>query len=539
MGAVILVLLISCSNVANLLLARTSSRTREIAVRVAMGAGRFVLLRQFLEENLVLGLMGGICGGILAWFGRTAITRFHPSQLPQLSSVAIDFRVLGFGFLISVLSSLIFGTVPAWVSLRIAPSEAFKEGGRSDVSSRRKQRLRRAFVATETALSVMLLIGTGLLIQSLARLQEQQPGFRVDHLLRTHLFLPPVRYPNPSSITRFCDEYVARVRRFPGVQDAVISAAYPPDDQWMQNFSIEGRPVSRLEDMPTATLNVTDSHFLHTLGIRLLKGRDFADSDRETSPPVALINQAFADRYFPAEDPIGEQIQMGLSQSLVTTAAPSVRFVIIGVMGNAMNRGLALPAAPQITALFRQTPDFNYGFKNLIVRTALDPLQLARPIAEQLHSLDRNLPFAEVSTMDEVMQRQTADRRYTTGLLALFALLGVVLAGIGVYGVISYVVAQRTSEIGLRMAIGAQRQDVLWFVMRQGLGMAAAGAFGGLVGAWSLRQVVAQLVFGISPADPATFLGAALLLMALAAMASYVPARRATKIDPMVALRYE
>jgi putative ABC transport system permease protein len=539
MGAVILILLIACSNVANLLLARNSDRTREIAVRVAIGAERSALIRQFMAENLALGILGGTVGCTMAWWGCAAIASVHPAQLPQLVAVKVDFYVLSFGFAVSVLSSLLFGTLPAWVSLRVNPSEAFKEGGRSNIAARGKHWLRHSFVAGEMALAVMLLVGTGLLIQSLLRLQNQQPGFRVDHLLRTHLFLPPVRYSNSSSITRFCDEYAARVRQLPGVQDVTISAAYPPDDRWIQDFTIENRPVSRLEDIPTATFNVTESHYLHTLGIPLLRGRNFLDSDTEAGLPVVLINQAFADRYFPSEDPVGKQIRLGLPQSIVASSAPNIRFTIIGVMGNIMNRGLALPPESQITALFRQTPDLNYGFKNLIVRTALDPLQLVTPVRQQLHSLDANLPFAEVFSMDQIMQQQTADRRYTTGLLTLFAVFGLALAGIGVYGVVSYVVAQRTNEIGLRMALGAQRGDVLWLILRQGLGMAAVGSLAGLLGAWILRQAVAQMVFGISPADPATFSAAALLLIIFAVAASLVPARRAMKVDPIVALRYE
>ena len=538
MGAVILILLIACSNVANLLLARNSGRTREIAVRVAMGAERFALIRQFMTENLTLAMLGGIVGAALGWGSCALVARVHPAQLPQLAAVRGDLRVLAFGFGISVLTSLLFGTLPARTSLRVNPSEAFKESGRGNVAGRRKQWLRHSLVAGEMALAVMLLVGTGLLIQSLFRLQNQQLGFRVDHLLRTHFSLPSVRYPDRGSITRFCDEYAARVRQLPGVQDAVISAAYPFDDKWTENFTIVGRPVSRLEDTPLAAFNVTDSHYLHTLETPLLRGRNFSDSDTESSLPVALVNQAFADLYFPTEDAVGKQIRMGFNPILASNAS-TVPYTIIGVIGNSMNRGLALPPLPHITTLFRQTPDLNAGFKNLIVRASLDPMLLAPAIQRQLHSLDPDLPFAEVSTMDQLMREQTADRRYTTGLLALFAVFGILLAAIGVYGVVSYVVAQRTSEIGLRMALGAQRPDVLWMVIKQGLGMAAAGAIAGLFGAWILRQVMAQLVFGISPADPTTFLAAALLLIAFAGSASYVPARRAARIDPMVALRYE
>jgi putative ABC transport system permease protein len=322
------------------------------------------------------------------------------------------------------------------------------------------------------------------------------------------------------------------------VQDATVSASSPPDDQWKQNFTIDGRPVSRLEDTPFAARNATDSHYLRTLGIPLVEGRDFSDFDNETSPPVALVNQAFVKQFLPTEDPIGKRIRIGVSQELGVQSADEV-FTIVGVIGDTMNRGPALPAMPHFTTLFRQTPDLNVGFKTLIVRTALDPLQLAGSIRQQLHSLDPNLPFAEVSTMDQLIAQQTADRRYTTGLLTLFAALGLLLAGIGVYGVVSYVVAQRTNEIGVRMALGAQRGDVLWMILKNGLRMASIGAMLGLLGAWAFRQAVSQLVFGISPADPLTFSAAAALLILFALAASFIPARRAMKVDPMVALRYE
>jgi putative ABC transport system permease protein len=284
---------------------------------------------------------------------------------------------------------------------------------------------------------------------------------------------------------------------------------------------------------------VVDSHYLQTLGIPVVQGRGFSDSDTETSLPVALVNQAFVKQYFPAEDPIGKRIRISGAQQLNADGSSDEVFTIVGVVGDTMNRGPALPPMPHFTTLFRQTPDLNVGFKTLLVRTQMDPLQLAGSIRQQLHSLDANLPFAEVATMDQLMEAQTADRRYTTGLLALFAVFGLLLAGIGVYGVISYVVAQQTGEIGVRIALGAQRGEVLWMVLKQGIMLAGVGAGAGLVGAWLFRRAVAQLVFGISPADPTTFFTAAVLLIAFAAVASYMPARRAAKVDPMVALRYE
>jgi putative ABC transport system permease protein len=484
-------------------------------------------------------LLGGALGCTLAWWGCAVLSRFHPSQLPQLAGVSIDLRVLAFALLTSLFSSLIFGTVPALATLTVSPAESLKEAGRTGTPSKCGKHLGRLFVASETAFAVMLLIATGLLIQSLLRLQNQNTGFHPDHLLRTHLFLPPVRYPNTGSITRFCDEYASRVRQLPGVQDATVSAASPPDDQWKQNFSIDGLPVSRFEDPPVAARNATDSHYLRTLGIRLIEGRDFSDFDTETGPRVALVNQAFVKKYFSSADPIGRRLRIGVAQQLGSGNIADEVFTIVGVVGNTMNRGPALPPMPHFTTLFRQTPDLNVGFKTLIVRTGLDPMQLAAPIRQQLHSLDPNLPFAEVATIDELILQQTADRRYTTRLLALFAILGLLLAGIGVYGVVSYLVTQRTGEIGLRMALGAQRGDVLWLIAGQGIGMATAGAAAGFLGAWAFRKGVAQLVFGISPADPATFFAAAALLVGLAAAACFAPARRATKVDPIVALRHQ
>jgi len=537
MGAVVLILLIACSNVANLVLARNSGRTREIAMRAAMGAQSLAMLRQFITESLALGLIGGILGCGLAWWGCATLTQVHPAQVAQLSTVSVDFYVLAFAFGISILSSVFFGSVPAFASLKVSPVEALNESARTNTGSKGRKRLGRVFVVSEVAFAVMLLIGTGLLVRSILRLQEQHTGFRADHLLRTHIFLPPVRYPDSASIARFCQRYAERVSQLPGVKDVAISAAYPPVDNWVQNFAIAGRAASRLEDMPSAFFNVTDPHYLRTFGIPLLHGRDFSDFDTETRPPVALINQAMAKAYFPNEDPLGKQIQI-----MVRPLPPPIgnlRFMIVGVVGDVMNRGLALPAAPQVTTLFRQTPDMNFGFKNLIVRTALDPMQLAPSIRQQLHSLDPDVPFAEVSSMDDVMKQETADRRYTTGLLALFAAFGVVLALIGVYGVVSYVVAQGTNEIGLRMALGARRGNVLWMVLKQGVAMAVVGAVAGVVGALILRQALAQLVFGVSPSDPFTFSLAAALLILFALAASLGPALKATRIDPMVALRYE
>ncbi len=539
MGAVVLILLIACSNVANLLLARNSGRTREVALRMALGAGKLSVIRQFTAENMALGIVSGVGGCVLAWWGCATLARVHPAQLPQLELVGIDFRVLLFGITLSILCSVLFGSFPAWIGSQLNMSESLKKGGRAKTTSQGRQHLRRILVASEMAFAVMLLIGSGLLMQSLLRLRDQDPGFRVDHILRSHLYLPAIQYASPAQITTFVDQYAERVRALPGVVEATISAACPPDDQWIQNFTIDGHPVNRLEEVSTATLNVTDSHYLQTLGVPLLDGRGFSDSDTDTSVSVALVNHAFIQRYLPNENPIGKVIQLGLPREIAVSGRSNNRLTIIGVVADAMNRGVALPPQPEIDGLFRQLPNLNYGFKNLLVRTKLEPMELSTPIRQQLHSLDANLPFAEVSTLGEIMSAQTADRRYTTGLLVLFALFGVTLSVIGVYGVISYLVTQRTSEIGLRMALGAHRANVVWVIMKQGMGMAILGTIAGMGGAWALRQLISGFLFRVSPADPLTFICAAFLLIAFAGAASLLPARRAASIDPVSALRHE
>jgi putative ABC transport system permease protein len=399
-------------------------------------------------------------------------------------------------------------------------------------------------VIAEIALSLILVFGAGLLAQTMARLQRQNPGFRPDHLLIAHVYIPPARYPDADAITRFCDSFGERVRALPGVVDASVTTGYPPMMGWQQMFTIPGVPFSRAADVPLARFAAVDARYLRTLGLVLLNGRDFVDADTTTSQPVVIVNQAFVQRYFANEDPVGRQIHPGPPPGvspipLQDFGSSSRNITIAGVVRNFMNRGMALPPEPQIFALFRQLPGLNFGFKDIVVRTATDPQSVVPAVARELKLLDADIPLGEVRNMETHMSSQTADTRFITVLLGLFAGLGTILAVIGAYGVIAYLVAQRTQEIGVRLALGAGSMDIIWLVLRSGLFMGLAGVLLGLAGAMVGRVFLARFVFGVSPSDPLTLLGAAILLLVIVVVASAIPARRAIKIDPVLALRSE
>jgi putative ABC transport system permease protein len=543
MGAVGMILLIACSNLANLLLARNATRKQEFAVRAALGAGRTGLIRQLLTETLLVSLIGGAAGLALARLALAILARVHPDNLPQLGAIAIDSRVLLFTLLATLLTAFLFGVAPALAGIRVNLIDGLKEGGRSGSGGSRRQRLRNTLVVTEMALSLILLVGASLLVQSIVRLERQDLGVRQDYLLKGHFYMPPVRYGDTGAITRFCDQFGDRVRALPGVIDASVTTVFPPTNGWTQMFSIEGQPVSRTGDIPSAEFGLTDLHFLKTLGIPLIRGRGFSESDNATSAPVALISEEFRRRYFPAEDPIGRVIHigpppfLGIAPGVNTTDSADV--TIIGVIGNFRNSGLARPPEPQIVVLFSQHPVVNYGFKDIVIHTSAEPHAIVPTVERELHNLDADMPFAQVQTMNELVDQQTSGQRFSTFLLAMFAVAGLGLAVVGIYGVVSYLVTQRRQEIAVRLAVGASPTDVLWLIVRQGLRMATTGAAIGLLGAWAARQLTSQLLFGISPVDPLTYAGATIFLLAVAAIASAIPGIRAMRIDPAQALRQE
>jgi putative ABC transport system permease protein len=544
MGAVSLILLIACVNLANLLLARNSVRERELAMRAALGAGRKRLVRQLLAETLLLACLGGGAGLLLAELGITALTRMRPADLPQLSSIGIDWRVLVFTVFVSLVTSVIFGLGPALNASRLNLAESLKLGGRSGTAGSNAPRMRNALVVVEMAMSLMLLIGATLLIQSVVHLQRQQLGIRAaDHLLTGHFYLPPVHYTNPGAITRFSDQFAEKIRALPGVVDASITTIWPPTYNWSQMFEIAGRPVTRQEDVPSAQCGFTDAHFLQTMGIPLVRGREFSQSDTPTSPAVVLVSQEFVRQYFAHQDPIGQRMHIGPPAFLNIPPGSDIDdssdVTIVGIIGDFRNNGLASPPEPQIIALYSQHPLVTYSFRDVVVRTAADPHLMIPEITRQLHSMDADLPFAQAQTIEDAVELLTGGQRFTTALLVIFAVIGLALAAVGIYGVVSFLVAQRTHEMAIRLAIGASGANVLWLVLRQGLQMALAGAAAGLIGAWAARKMISGLLFGISTFDPLTLAGATIFLLLLVAVACSAPAWRASRVDPCVALRSE
>jgi predicted permease len=500
-------------------------------------------VRQLLAETLLLSLAGAAIGLVLAQMGLTALTKMHPASLPQLDYISLDSRVLAFTLFVSLLTTLLFGLTPALTGTRLNLVDALKQGGRSGTAGPRSERMRNFLVVTEMAMSLMLLVGASLLVQSVLHLQRQGLGVRQDHLLKGHFYLPGVRYPDPGALTRFCDDFARKVRGLPGVLDATVTTAYPPSNGWLQMLSIPGHPALRVEDVPSAEFGVTDAHFLATLGIPLIRGRDFAESDNVASAPVALITEEFSRRYFPNEDPLGREIHIGpppfLQIAPGANTTDNADVTIVGVMGDFRNAGLVLPPEPHIMVLYSQHPLVNYGFKDIVIRTAAEPRWMAPEIRRQLHQMDADMPFAEVQTISELVEQQTGSQRFTTMLLASFAVAGLALAIVGIYGVVSFLVARRKQELAVRMAVGASHGTVLWLVLKHSLSMATVGVALGLFGAAAARRLTSELLFNISPLDPVTFGSAAIFLLAVAAVASALPASRVMRIDPSRTLRQD
>jgi predicted permease len=533
-----MILLIACTNVASLLLARHTVRRHEFVIRASLGAGRFVLIRQLVAEHLILALLGGALGLAAAWIGVAVLANTRPENLPQLADVHMDARVLLYSLALSLGTGVLFGIIPALPATRGNLGTAIRESGRSGTAGRRRQLEQHALVVAQIACCVVLVLWTSLLVKSLLRLEHQDTGFQSDRLLTARLYLPPSRYPGAPAITRFCETFAERLRAIPGIEDASVTTFFPPTNRITRRFTIEGQAASRPDDIPTARFGVADDHYRSTIGIPLLAGRDFAESDAAANAPVVLINHTLARRYFPGRDPLGQRLrlrQLDVSSPSDTTTDLGT---VIGVIGDTKNRGLALDPDPEILGLFRQMPDMNVGFKSVVVHTtAVDASQMPGTIRETLRSLDPDLPLAEVATMDDLMAEQTTDRRLSTILLGLFTASGVLLAIIGVYGVVSYFVAQRTKEIGVRVTLGATRADILWLVLGNALRLAAAGIALGLAGAFATGRLMSRFLFAVATDDPYIVIGVPLAIAVIAVAACYWPARRATSLDPVLALR--
>jgi putative ABC transport system permease protein len=527
-GAVGLVLLIACANVANLLLARAAAREKEVAIRAALGASRARLIRQHMTESLVLAVIGGAAGLLLAFWMVDLLVSFAPKGTPRLHEIGIDPVVLGFTCGIALLTGLVFGLAPAVLSARTNFNSVLKEGGRDSSLTSRGTRVRSALVVSEVALALMLLIGAALLIKSFVNLQRVDPGFNPKDVVRADVVLPRTRYPERNQSEIFYKQLLDRVAVLPGVESAGAVSSMPLGGGGTdRDFGIEGRPPAEPGKGLVAWFSSVTPGYFRAMGIRLVRGREFTEADNAAATKTVLISEAMARRFFPDEEPVGKRLVFGGGKDLRE---------IVGVIADVKFFGLNTDARPTMYFPHAQSPARGMS---LVVRTQDDLSTLASAIRGQVSALDRDLAVSNIMTMQTLVSQSLAEPRFTLLLLGAFAVVAILLSAIGVYGVVSYSVTQRSHEIGVRMALGAQVSDVLKLVVRDGMTLVLGGVGLGLIAAFALSRVMENLLFGVSARDVTTFAMTALLLAGVALGACFVPARRATKVDPMEALRYE
>jgi putative ABC transport system permease protein len=533
LGAVALVLLIGCANLASLFLARAAAREREIAVRAALGAGRGRLVRQWMTESLLLTLVGGAAGLLVAWGGMRALMAWAPRTIPRADEVALDLPVLLFLLGVSVATGLIFGVLPALHLRRTDLSlGSLKDGGRGATAGPGRRRLRQGLVLGEVALATVLVVGAALLLKSFWRVTHADPRFEPDGLVVAQLQLPESRYDSASKVVQFYDRVRDAVAATPGVQSVAVAYEHPLSEGWTSSFTIEGRPAPPPGEEPEARVRPVWPGYFRTVGVRLVRGRDLSERDRMGVPGAVVVNEAFVRRHFPGADPLGQRIRAGAW----LPGAPG-SFEIVGVAADEPFGGLSGEAGP---ATYFAHAQFPMNDMWLIVRGKPGDLPaLAAMLRERVWSVDPDLPVEQVQTMREVLSASVAEPRFNTALVSLFAGVALLLAAVGIYGVLSYTVTQRTGEIGVRMALGAERGRVLRLVVGQGVGVALLGIALGTAGALALSRVLTSLLYGVSEHDPAIFGGVVALLTTVALAAAYLPARRASRIEPVVALRYE
>jgi predicted permease len=531
MGAVALVLLIACANVANLLLARSSARQKEIAIRTALGASRVRVLRQLLTEALLLSLTAAVVGTLLSLWSIRAMLSLSRENLPRASEIGVDVRVLGFTVAIAMLTSVIFGLAPALQASKINLSESLKEGSRGLSGRQRSNRVRSLLVISEIALSLVLLISAGLMIKSLASLLKVDPGFKPFNTVTMHIPLLGSKYPGVNQQIAFFQEVTRRIEALPGAQSVgLISSAPLSGGVYAGGFSIEGRVLTSETDDLVADRRMISPEYFNALGIPLLKGRAFTDRDDQAATGVVVVSESWARRFLPNEDPVGKRIKLGGRDSTRPWLS------IVGIAGDV--RDTALESDPR-PCVYIPYPQFPSSDMTLVVRAAFDPKLLISSIRDEVWVVDKEQPVTEVKTMDQYLDDSVSPRRFNAMLLAIFASLALVLASVGIYGVMAYSVTQRTHEIGIRVALGAQSSQVIKLVIGRGMSLVLVGVMIGLAGALALTRVMTSLLYGVSATDPTTFAVVAALLVAVALIACYIPARRATKIDPMVSLRCE
>ena len=531
-GAVGLVLLIACANVANLLLVRSASRRKEFAVRVSLGATRARLVRQLVTENMLLSFAGGAFGLALAYWGVKGLVSISPSDIPRVEEIGLDRWVTAFTAAVSLATGLIFGLAPAMQASRADLADALKEGGRT-TPGRAHSRMRGLFVISEVALALVLLIGAGLMIRTLVRLHEVNPGFNSDNVLTMRVALLRAKY-SDQQVAETLHQLPARLESVPGVLSSGAIGDLPLSGRNISDyFLIDGRPEPPANERPLVYCRVCTPGYFRTMGIPLLGGRDFGERDTKESPNVVVISELFARRFFPGEDPIGNRLKLqGQARDPL---------LIIGVVGSVRHQGLDLEPVPEAYVPALQDPLNLTQARSMtfVVRTAGDPSIVARSVRDSVTEIDRSLPIYDVKRMGDYLDTSLAGRRFTLLLLDIFAGVALALAAVGIYGVVSYSVSQRTHEIGVRMALGAKRGAILGLVVREGLSLTLIGVAVGIAVALVVTRFAATLLFEISPTDPLTFVMIPMILAGVALAASLAPARRATKVDPMIALRCE
>jgi putative ABC transport system permease protein len=532
LGAVGLVLLIACANVANLLLARAAGRLKEVAVRMALGAKRWQLVRQLLAESTMLALAGGVLGVAFAWAGMRALTA--ALDVPALlgENVSVDGWVLTFTGVLSVLTGVLFGLAPALQSTKTDVQDTLREGGRGAAADRSGHALRRIFVVAEFGLALSLLAGAGLLIKSFARLQAVDPGFNPENLLTANLALPAAKYPNDTVRIAFFDQAIAQIAALPGVRGVAATSTLPFGGGWSTgSFSVEGYTVPEGQPSPWGDQRRVNPGFASAMGLPVLQGRFLSEQDGPGTAPVAVVDEELVKRYFANRDPIGQHIIFGNPES-----PNALRIQIVGVVGHSAHEGLDAERRVQVYTSYRQRA---VSFMALAIRTQGDPLAMVQAVRQAILAVDPEQPIANIATMESLIDRSVGQRRLAMLLLGVFAAIGLLLAATGIYGVMSYSVTQRAQEMGVRMALGAGRRDVLAMVMKQGMALAGIGTLIGVASAWALTRALQTQLFNVDATDPPTFIAVTLLLVLIGLIATLVPALRATRLDPVSALRQE
>ena len=535
LGAVALVLSIACANVAGLLLAQHAGRSKEIAIRAALGAGRARLVRQFFIEGLLLSLIGTVAGVALAAVGTKVLLQFVPAGVPRLAQVSINWQVLGFTMLISLVTCLIFGLVPAWHASKPDLHTALEQSGRSSGPGAGRLRFRQALVVFQVSIAVMLVIGAGLLIKSFWLLQRVDPGFQSEGVLTANLTLTMSKYTEPDKVNRFHQQLLEKLAAMPGVKHATIAYDNPMSSSWVDSFEIEGRVTPPDSKSQSANFIPVGPDYFDTVGLKLITGRTFTPQDDQDHPGALIVNEAFVKNYFPNENPLGQKIKPS-PPGRIWQNKKLTSFEIVGVVRDVKLAGLEAPSEPAYYVPASQAPLADMA---LLVNTTTDPLSIVGAVRQAVWSIDPDQPISNVNTLAKIVDNSIAQRRLNMLLMGLFGGLAMLLSAVGIYGLLSHAVTQRTQEMGIRMALGARVGDVLKLVLRQGMTLALAGEAIGLIGAFILTRLIRGLLFGVTPNDAMTFVAVAGVLAVVALLACYLPARRATKVDPLVALRYE